>query len=94
MAALADILLFRFVIRVSLLETAGWIAFVFLQAPRQPTPAPAFIYTSHASLARGVIAGLAALSACTRLAKHAADGWSGMLEEGRVCARRSTRSSS
>ncbi len=30
--ALADILLFRFVVRISLAETAGWIGFVFLQA--------------------------------------------------------------
>ena len=29
--SLAAILLFRFVIRVSLLETGGWVAFVFLQ---------------------------------------------------------------
>lgn len=29
--ALADILLFRFVIRVSLAETVGWVGFVFLQ---------------------------------------------------------------
>ena len=30
-ASLAVILLFRFVIRVSLLETLGWVAFAFLQ---------------------------------------------------------------
>ena len=30
-ASLAVILLFRFVIRISLLETLGWVAFAFLQ---------------------------------------------------------------
>ena len=30
-ASLAEILLFRFVIRSSLLETLGWFAFAFLQ---------------------------------------------------------------
>ena len=30
--ALADILVFRFVFRVSAMETLGWIAFAFLQA--------------------------------------------------------------
>lgn len=29
--ALADILIFRFIIRISIAETAGWIGFVFLQ---------------------------------------------------------------
>jgi hypothetical protein len=33
--ALADILLFRFVIRISLAETVGWVGFVFLQVPRR-----------------------------------------------------------
>ena len=28
---LADILLFRFIIRVSLMESVGWVGFVFLQ---------------------------------------------------------------
>lgn len=33
--ALADILLFRFVIRISLAETVGWVGFVFLQVLRR-----------------------------------------------------------
>ena len=33
--ALADILLFRFVIRISLAETIGWVGFVFLQVLRR-----------------------------------------------------------
>ena len=33
-ASLAEILLFRFVIRSSLLETLGWLAFAFLQVGR------------------------------------------------------------
>ncbi len=37
--ALADILLFRFVVRISLAETAGWIGFVFLQARLLQSPA-------------------------------------------------------
>ena len=31
-ACLADILVFRFLVRVSLMETVGWVAFAFLQA--------------------------------------------------------------
>lgn len=31
-ASLADILVFRFLVRISLLETVGWVAFAFLQA--------------------------------------------------------------
>ena len=31
---LAAILVFRFAIRVSLLETAAWVGFIFLQVPR------------------------------------------------------------
>lgn len=31
--ALADILIFRFIIRISIAETAGWVGFVFLQVP-------------------------------------------------------------
>jgi hypothetical protein len=34
---LADILLFRFVIRISLAETVGWVGFVFLQVLRRLT---------------------------------------------------------
>ena len=40
-ASLAVILLFRFVIRISLLETLGWVAFAFLQVyvlPCMPQP--------------------------------------------------------
>ena len=32
--ALADILLFRFILRVSIAETAGWVGFIFLQVAR------------------------------------------------------------
>ena len=37
--ALADILVFRFLFRISILETLGWVAFGFLQArPRHAAP--------------------------------------------------------
>jgi hypothetical protein len=35
-ASLADILLFRFLVRVSILETLGWVAFAFLQVGACP----------------------------------------------------------
>ena len=48
---LAAILVFRFAIRVSLLETAGWVGFIFLQVPRRSatqrcTTPPIMQYTS------------------------------------------------
>jgi hypothetical protein len=53
-AALADILLFRFVIRVSLLETAGWVAFVFLQVACPPCCTPPSHEHPDVSLASGM----------------------------------------
>lgn len=35
-ACLADILVFRFLVRISLMETVGWVAFAFLQARSSP----------------------------------------------------------
>ena len=53
--SLAAILLFRFAIRVSILETVGWVAFIFLQArlPAQRSAKPVSISASRADLYLG-----------------------------------------
>lgn len=69
--SLGAILTFRFVIRLQLGETAGWVAFIFLQVRRR-LPAPE-VFASPAGFGLGVLA----CRLCKAISRLCLGGWAG-----------------